>query len=83
MYKDKLLEQKLKFEFKIIISVNIPNFLNLSCFMSFPFQLKPTNIFKEVEVFKEDVPEIPASVTRRKTPSPKGTSQKEVDFLIS
>lgn len=52
-------------------------------FMSFPFQLKCTNIFKELKVFKEDVAEVPDSVTRRKTPTPKGTSQKEVDFLIS
>lgn len=81
MYKDKLLEQTLNF--KVTISVNIPNFHNMSCLhVSAFFQLKPTNIFEELKVSKEGVPEGPVSAARRKTPSPKGTRQKKVNFLI-
>lgn len=53
--------------------------------MSLPFsQLKNTNIFKELEVSKEGLPERQAPVAkRRKSPPPKGTSQKKVNFHIS
>lgn len=85
MYREKMLEQKLKSEFKVRISANIPNFLSMPYLHVFAFfQLKPTNIFKEMEVSEEGTPEGPASAARRrKITSPKGTSQKKVDFLIS
>lgn len=65
------------------MSVNIPNFLCKSCLPVFAFsQLKNTNIFKEVEVSEEGVPERQAPVTRRRTiPPSKGTSEKKVSLL--
>lgn len=66
------------------MSVNIPNFLCKSCLPVFAFsQLKNTNIFKEVEVSEEGVPERRAPVTRRTIPPPEGTSKKKVGLLIS
>lgn len=66
------------------VTLNIPNFLSMPCLHVFAFtQLKSTNIFKEMEVSKEGTPEGPASAARRKITSPKGTSQKKADVLIS
>lgn len=57
----------------------------MPCLHVFAFiQLKPTNIFKEMEVSEEGTTERPASAARRrKITSPKGTNQKKVYFLIS
>lgn len=67
------------------MSINILKFLCKPCLHVFAFSpLKNTNIFKELEVSKEGVPEGQAPIIiRRKTPPPKGTSQKKVNFLIS